>query len=114
MNVHERLMQILADDLCDSTNGNGECCDCAELRIRGKRVPPPTGHDCEYVRQRSALVAQAARIANARVAVRSPQEDGGKSYATWTKVFAQAVDDLARPLLNGSEQPDQRLTASPC
>jgi hypothetical protein len=85
-------------ELCG--NGNGEC-ECAELLIRGKRVPPPHGHCCEYVPARSALVAQAVKIANERVAVRSPQDDGGASHATWTKVFAEAMDELSAPLLNG-------------
>jgi len=30
--------------------GEGHFCDCAELIVRGVRVPVPPGHDCEYVR----------------------------------------------------------------
>ena len=86
-------------ELCGD-GANGEC-DCAETVIRGKRISPPPGHCCKYVRARGALVAQAVKIANERVAVRSPQDDGGASHATWTKVFAETMDDLARPLLNG-------------
>jgi len=92
----------LPDELCDGDNGaNGEC-DCVEMVVRGKRVPPPHGHSCAYVRQRSVLVAQAVEMADAAVATRSPREDGGVSYATWTKVFAQTMDDLSRPLLRQS------------
>jgi hypothetical protein len=53
----------LPADLC----GNGEC-DCAETVIRGKRISPPPGHDCEYVRQRNTLIGQAERIATKEVA----------------------------------------------
>jgi hypothetical protein len=88
-------------ELC--SNGNGEC-ECDELVIRGKRVPSPHGHCCEYVRARSALVAQAVKIADARVVTRAPSEDDGVSSAAWTKVFAKAVDDLSKPLLNGANQ----------
>jgi hypothetical protein len=49
----------------------------------------------------------ALRIADARVATRSPSADGGASHATWTKVFAQAMDELSKPLLNGSNGPGQ-------
>jgi len=35
-------------------------CECPETLSRGARFPSPPGHDCEYVRQRSALVPQAS------------------------------------------------------
>lgn len=54
----------------ESYNGNGDGangeCECAELLIRGKRVPPPVGHDCAYVRERTALVKQAVTIAKCK------------------------------------------------
>jgi hypothetical protein len=77
---------------------NGEC-ECRELLIRGKRVPSPIGYDCEYVKARSALIREPERIATKEVATRSPSEDGGVSYAAWTRAFSAAMDELARPLL---------------
>jgi hypothetical protein len=91
-------LEFPPDELCGS---NGEC-ECDELLIRGKRVAPPSGHSCEYVRARGALVAQAVKIANARVATKSPCVDGGTSHAAWTKVFAETMDELSSGLLNGN------------
>jgi hypothetical protein len=101
MTLHGR--EFLPESYEDN-GSNGEC-ECAELLdSKGKRRAPFPGHDCEYVRARSALVPQAVRIANACVATRSPSEDGGLSNATSTKVFAEAMDDLARPLLRQIRQ----------
>jgi hypothetical protein len=94
-------MTLYGLELPDDLGGNGEC-ECDELLIRGKRVPPPPGHDCEYVRARSALVPQAVKIADEKVATKSPSQDGGSSYATWSKVFAMAMDELSAPLLRQS------------
>jgi hypothetical protein len=44
--------------------------------------------------QRSALVAQAERIANAKIK--------NKAAAKWTRCFSDTMDELSKPLLNGS------------
>jgi hypothetical protein len=72
--------------------GGGECC-CDELIVNGKRVPPPPGHSCEYVRARSVLVPQAVKIAN---------DCGTDDPYVWTRAFVAAMDELSAPLLNGS------------
>jgi hypothetical protein len=77
---------------------NGNECECDECLIRGKRVPPPPGHCCEYVRQRSALVPLAVKIADEKVATKRPSEDGGVSRAAWTARFCAAMDELSRDL----------------
>jgi hypothetical protein len=65
-------------ELCDSNGSNG--CDCAELLdSKGKRRPPFPGHDCDYVRRRSALVAEAIKIADETVRTKSPSEDNALS-----------------------------------
>lgn len=55
-----KIADLLADlDVPEKNgaNGNGEVryCDCHELIIGGKRQPMPHGHDCEYVKARTAL-----------------------------------------------------------
>jgi hypothetical protein len=80
------------------TSNNGDC-DCDELMVRGSRVPPPPGHDCEYVRQRTALVSRAMKVADEMV---ETVRDDGESNAAWTRAFSIAMDTLSKPLLNGS------------
>ena len=62
MNIDDLISSL---DARVGVNGEGEdrYCDCDELIICGARVPVPPGHDCEYVRQRTLLVAEAERIA---------------------------------------------------
>jgi hypothetical protein len=60
--------------------GTGSC-TCAELIVRGKRVPPPPGHDCDYVRERNVLIPEAEKIVSF-VEVVPPSED--ESRAAWT------------------------------
>jgi len=76
-------------------NGDGEdrYCECDELIICGARVPVPVGHDCEYVRARTALVQEAERIANTLA--------GDDPYA-WTRRFVAAMDELSKHLLGGA------------
>jgi hypothetical protein len=75
-------------------NGDGAVryCECAELVICGVRVPMPFGHDCEYMRQRTALVAEAERIADGK---------GTDDPHAWMRRFVAAMDELSKPLLNG-------------
>jgi hypothetical protein len=73
-------------------------CDCAELIIRGVRMPPPPGHDCDYVRKRSALVEQAVQMVNERVKI-VPGCDVAEQSALWTKCFAPCMDALAEPVV---------------
>ena len=92
---------------------NGDC-DCAELLVAGRRVPPPLMHCCDYVRQRNALIAQAEAIADQCVAVVPPGRGNDaavtESRTLWTRAFSTAMDELAKPLLNGA---GQRSAASP-
>ena len=80
-------------------NGSNGDCTCDELIVAGKRQPPPPGHNCEYVRKRKALIPLSTKVANEMVAI---VRDGGVSSAKWTRCFSTAMDELARPLLNGS------------
>jgi hypothetical protein len=72
-------------------NGNGchseRFCDCAELIVGGHRVACPPGHDCAYVRARSALVLEAETAAL-----------GMKG--DFTRNFVAEMDRRAAPLLN--------------
>ena len=70
--------------------GEGHFCDCAELIVCGVRVPVPVGHDCEYVRARTALVAEAERIAGELTT------DNSRS---WMRRFVTAMEELSKPLL---------------
>jgi hypothetical protein len=79
------------------SSNNGDC-TCDELIVAGKRQPPPPGHDCEYVRKRKALIPLSMKVANEMVEI---VRDDGVSSAKWTRCFSTAVDELARPLLNG-------------
>jgi hypothetical protein len=86
-------------------NGNSSAerfCDCRELVIDGERQPCQPRHSCQYVRDRSALVPQAEKIANERVIVRMASEDGGRSQACWVKCFTAEMEKLAAPLLKQS------------
>jgi hypothetical protein len=76
-------------------------CSCDELLIKGRRVPMPPGHDCDYIARRNALIPQAEKIASAKVAT---ARGDGKGTAAWTRAFSIAMDELSRPLLNGSHQ----------
>jgi hypothetical protein len=87
----------------NGSNGNGSVeperfCWCRELIVNGKRQPVPLHHDCEYIRRRDALIPEAVRIANNHC---SPigKETGYK----WTRTFVRALDRLAKPLLNQSD-----------
>jgi hypothetical protein len=77
-------------------NGNNGAefryCDCSECIIYGVRVPMPPGHDCEYVRLRTALVKEAERIAG-RLTTDNSRD--------WMTRFVTAMDELSKPLLNG-------------
>jgi len=85
MNIDDMLGQL---DARVGVNGDGEdrYCECDELIVCGLRVPVPVGHDCEYVRARTALVAEAERIANTLA--------GACPYA-WTRRFVDAMDELS-------------------
>ena len=80
-------------------------CECPENWLRGKQLPAKRYHDCEYAKARSALVPQAEEIANRHVTVVSADEDRGASQALWVRCFAVAMEELSRPLLNGSAPP---------
>jgi len=51
------------------------------------------------VRKRNALIPLSMKVANEMVEI---VRDNGVSSAKWTRCFSTAVDELARPLLNGS------------
>jgi hypothetical protein len=81
----------------NGANGNGEVvvyCECRELVVNGKRQPIPHGHDCDYERVRTALIGEAERIATAKAGTR----DTGNGNR-WTKIFAQAMEELAKRCL---------------
>jgi hypothetical protein len=65
------------------SGGTGSC-TCDELIVRGVRVPPPPGHDCDYVRERNVLIPEAEKIVSF-VEVVPPSED--ESRAAWTRCF---------------------------
>ena len=60
-------------------------------------------HNCEYVKQRTALIPDAVGIANRKVPeARRRWEDKMEQHRwgnLWTKAFAQAMERLAAPLL---------------
>jgi hypothetical protein len=79
-------------------------CDCDELLLRGRdggcrRLPCPPGHDCEYTRQRSALVEEAAALATKRIPFVAL--DSANAHK-WTARFVQEMERLSRPLLRQS------------
>ena len=73
-------------------------CSCDEVIVNGKRLPCPRFHDCAYIRQRSALVSEAVRIAN-RIVTPIIGDKAGK--CRWNSVFGEAMEKLAAPLLQG-------------
>jgi len=91
MNIDDLISSL---DARVGVNREGEACycECAELIICGVRVPIPPGHNCEYVRCRTALVAEAERIADTVA--------GDDPYA-WTRRFVAAMDELSKHLLGG-------------
>jgi hypothetical protein len=91
---------IEREKITSSGNGSHEAlryCDCAESLLRGKRLPVPKYHSCEYVAQRNALIPKAESIASAHC---SPI--GKESGYVWTRRFVKALDELAAPLLKQS------------
>lgn len=59
-------------------------------------MPSPPGHCCDDVAARAALVYHASRIATERIG--NPALNGDR----WTKVFASVIEQMAKPLLNRS------------
>ena len=92
MNLDDVLSAL---DARHGVNGDGAVryCDCDELVIDGLRAPAPPGHDCEYVRQRTALVQEAERIADALA---------GDDPHAWMRRFVAAMDELSKHLLGGA------------
>jgi len=90
MNIDDLISSL---DARVGVNGEGEdrYCDCDELIICGARVPVPPGHDCEYVRQRTLLVAEAERIAG---------ELTTNNSRSWMRRFVAAMEELSKPLLS--------------
>lgn len=101
--------QISLDDwLCDGEldriareregNGNGNSngnhshwiCSCDETLVRGRRIPRPPGHSCEWVKARNALIPEAERIATEKMGCRHG----------WTREFVFQLDRLCRERLN--------------
>src|SRR5437762_8430171 len=112
------------DECLSATNGNDDApryCDCLELLdSRGHRRPAPVGHSCEYVRQRNALIKEAAETACEIVPELVPaSEDDGVSAANWTSIFSAAMNRLSAPLLNsrngsnGSTPPETECRLCP-
>ena len=60
-------------------------------------------HNCEYVKQRNALIHEAVGIANRKVPeARRRWKDKMEQHrwgSLWTKAFAQEMERLAAPLL---------------
>src|SRR5438094_222634 len=89
-----------ADDLLVSENGEVlRFCECSELLIAGRRLPCPPGHDCAYVRARSALVPTAERLAFERLRHLLSQDDSRQQNARFTRVFAEEMERACRDLL---------------
>jgi hypothetical protein len=88
------LVRIAAAKCANNGNGNerGRYCDCDELIVKGRRVPVPLGHDCEYTRKRSALIVEASRIATERVGDPKGSAALGRN---WTRVFNFEMQRLA-------------------
>jgi hypothetical protein len=85
-------------------NGDGEVyCECAETVVNGLRVPVPPGHNCEYVRLRTALVAEAERRAG---------ELRTDNSRTWMRRFVSAMEELSKPLLNGQVKTEKSVDVS--
>lgn len=77
-------------------NGSGTAspirrCDCKELiSSSGKRLPCPPWHLREYLRQRSALANEAARLTSETVTCNNANGE------TWTARFNATVEPLVR------------------
>ena len=79
-------------------------CNCDEMQLTtGRRLPMPdlggAWHDCQYVRQRSALVPQATLIADRLVPEAVSLKAPPAIVQKWSRVFARAMDNLAKPLM---------------
>jgi hypothetical protein len=66
-------------------------CECPETLVNGERIACPAHHNCEYVRARSELVPIATERAN---------EENCNGKGNWMRCFADAMEELARPLLS--------------
>jgi hypothetical protein len=87
------LESIARERLTQDVNGSlGERiqCDCAECKLHGRPVPLHREGDCAYAVARSRLVDEAVFLAVIR----------SNSDGDWNAVFAGAMEELARPLLN--------------
>jgi len=76
-------------------------CDCPETLVNGERVPCPPGHNCEYARARSELVPTAERRACEAAGISNGKDE-------WMRCFADAMEELAAPLLNGNGSERER------
>ena len=98
--------KVNVDDLLNAVGEEPRFCACPELLIgegrKQKRVPIMKWHDCGYVWQRNQLIPQASKLASERVKL--TEADDNQSVKTkWTREFSNAMDELARPLLqNGA------------
>lgn len=81
-------------------------CSCREFLVdrgeeRPDRVPCPPYHDCDYVKERSALVSRAAALASEECH-RIAANPGTVRYdQAWNVAFGQHMERLARPLVEG-------------
>ncbi len=105
----DNLLADLDGRYAASQNGQDDeparYCDCRQLVIRGVRQPAPRYHDCEYVRARNALIGEAEKLVSFVEVVKPKQgseEEITESRAKWTRCFSIAMDELAKPLLNGA------------
>ena len=83
--------------LCNGNGGGRSLCDCPECEIKGVRYPlHRVPLDCEYVRNRNALIAQAEKIASKHL--RKGNGNGESSDSNFTALFARQMDLLASQL----------------
>jgi hypothetical protein len=95
----ERELEVIAREKLSPNGSNGSeprYCSCAELIVNGRRIPSPPGHSCEYVAERSKLVAEADKRTRAVVDSRVRNRDN------WTRRFCSEIEKLSAPLLKRS------------
>jgi hypothetical protein len=92
----DRELEQIAREKAKANGTSGpRYCDCRELLVNGERVACPALHNCEYVRARSELVP---------IAIERADKESGNCHGKgdWMGCFADAMEELARPLLNGN------------
>jgi hypothetical protein len=113
---YEREMEVIAREKA-KLNGKhpapARYCSCDELKLRGRRLPCPPWHDCDYAKARSALCSEASRIVTEKMG----NLIGDSQHAHhWTREFVRQMEKLSAPLLkqssNGAHEQKASKTAN--